>query len=184
MIVPGTDGAGPNNTGPDNTGPDNKVARATEVVTAAAAFVAGVVLILLMLLTTADVAGRYFFNSPINGVFDLTHFAVSIMTFLGLAYCGYRGGHVVIELLYDKLPPGARRVLNRAINLAGCVFFAVIAWRTLVQSIDVRDMGEASQMMELPFFPLYYLVAFGSGLFAWVMGLRIFVPEPEGDTNP
>ncbi len=162
---------------------EHKIARATEIVASAAAYAAGTVLILLMLLTTADVAGRYFFNSPINGVFDLTHFAVSMMTFLGLAYCGYRGGHVVIELLYDKLPPAARRVLNRGINLAGCILFALIAWRTAVQSIDVREMGEASQMMEIPLFPLYCLVAFGSGLFAWVMGLRVFVPEPESDTD-
>ncbi len=138
-----------------------KLARATEIVASAAAYAAGAVLILLMLLTTADVVGRYFFNSPINGVFDLTHFAVSTMVFLGLAYCGYRGGHVVIELLYDKLPMAARGVLNRVINLAGCVLFALIAWRTAVQSIDVRDMGEASQMMEIPLFPLYYVVAFG-----------------------
>ncbi len=157
----------------------NAAARATDIVTSAAAGVAGVVLILLMLLTTADVAGRYFFNSPISGVFDLTHFAVSIMTYLGLAYCGWRGTHVVIELLYDRLPPASRRVLNRVTNLAGCTLFGLISWRTIVQSIDVREMGEASQMMEIPFFPLYYLVAFGSGLFAWVMGLRVFVPEPE-----
>ena len=159
---------------------ENKVVRATEVVTAAAAGVAGVALILLMGLTTADVAGRYFFNSPISGVFDLTHFAVSIMTYLGLGYCGFRGAHVVIELLYDRLPPGAGRVLNRLINLAGCVLFGLISWRTLVQAFDVREMGEASQMMEVPLFPLYCVVAFGSGLFAWVMGLRVFVPEPEG----
>ena len=157
--------------------------RATDVVTSAAAGVAGLVLILLMLLTTADVAGRYFFNSPIDGVFDLTQFAVSIMTFLGLAYCGFRGAHVVIELLYDRLPPGARRVLNRVTNLAGCILFGVIGWRTAVQSIDIREMGEASQMMEIPFWPLYYLVAFGSGLFAWVLGLRVFVPEAESDAG-
>lgn len=157
----------------------NAAARATDIVTSAAAGVAGLVLILLMLLTTADVAGRYFFNSPISGVFDLTHFAVSIMVYLGLAYCGWRGTHVVIELLYDRLPPAARRVLNRVINLAGCTLFGLISWRTAVQSIDIRDMGEASQMMEVPLFPLYYLVAFGSGLFAWVMGLRVFIPEAE-----
>ena len=54
----------------------SQLARATDIVTSAAAGAAGVVLILLMLLTTADVVGRYFFNSPINGVFDLSHFAV------------------------------------------------------------------------------------------------------------
>lgn len=157
----------------------NPLVRATDIATSAAACVAGFALILLMLLTTADVVGRYFFNSPIGGVFDLTHFAVSIMTFLGLAYCGWRGTHVVIELLYDRLPPAARRVLNRVTNLAGCTLFGLISWRTAVQSIDVREMGEASQMMEIPLFPLYYLVAFGAGLFAWVMGLRVFIPEAE-----
>ena len=105
------------------------------------------------------------------------------MVYLGLAYCGIRGGHVVIELLYDKLPRVARGPLNRVINLAGCILFAVIAWRTAVQSWDVREFGEASQMMELPLFPLYGVVAVGSALFAWVMGLRVFIPEPESDTQ-
>lgn len=157
--------------------------RATDIITSAAAGVAGVVLVLLMLLTTADVAGRYFFDSPISGVFDLTHFAVSIMTYLGLAYCGYRGTHVVIELLYDRLPPAAQGVLDRLTNLAGCVLYALICWRTAVQAAEVREMGEASQMMEVPLFPLYCVVAFGSGLFAWVMGLRMFVPEPESESG-
>lgn len=161
---------------------NNPLSRATDIVTTAAAYVAGAVLLLLMLLTTADVAGRYFFNSPIDGVFDLTHFSVSIMVFLGLGYCGFRGGHVVIELLYDKLPRAARGGLKRLIELIGCVLFGLIAWRTAVQSVDVRDMGEASQLMEIPYFPLYWLVAFGAGLFAAVMLLRVFYPEP--DTGP
>lgn len=159
----------------------NKVVRATDAVSTAAAYVAGVVLILLMLLTAADVAGRYFFNSPISGVFDLTHFAVSIMVYLGLAYCATRGAHVVIELLYDKLPEAARGPLDRITNLAGCLLFAVIGWRTAVLSLEVREMGEASQMMEIPLFPLYCVVAFGSVLFAWVLGLRVIFPETESD---
>ena len=160
-----------------------RIARATEAVTTAAAWGAGLVLALLMLLTTADVAGRYFFNAPIDGVFDLTHFAVSTMTYLGLAYCGWRGAHVTIELLYDKLPRAMQGVLDRLINLAGGVLFALIAWRTWVQSIDVRDMGEASQMMEIPLFPLYWLVAFGAGLFAWVLALRVLVPAPDSGAD-
>ena len=158
----------------------NKIVRATDAVSTLAAYAAGVVLVLLMLLTVADVVGRYF-GSPINGVFDLTHFAVAIMVYLGLAYCGMRGAHVVIELLYDKLPRATQAPFNRVINLAGCVLFAVICWRTAVQSLDVREFGEASQMMELPLFPLYIVVSVGAGLFAWVMALRLFIPEPESD---
>ena len=155
------------------------IVRATEIVVTASAYVAGFVLVLLMILTTADVAGRYFFNSPITGVFDLTHFAVLIMTFLGLAYCGFRRGHVSIELLFDRFSRPVRRVLNRAINLVGAILFTVIAWRSLVQSVDVREFGEASQLVEIPFFPLYWLLAFGALLFAAVMALRVFVRESD-----
>ena len=72
-----------------------------------------------------------------------------------------------------------RRVLNRAINLVGAVLFTIIAWRSLVQSVDVREFGEASQLVEIPFFPLYWLLAFGALLFAAVMALRVFVREPD-----
>jgi TRAP-type C4-dicarboxylate transport system permease small subunit len=155
------------------------VSRITDVVVTAVACMAGLVLVFLMLMTTAGVVGRKF-GIPINGVFDLTHFTVLIMTFFGMAYCGYRGSHVSIELLYQHLGRRTRNVLNRAINLLGCVLFAVIAWQTFVQSYIVREINESSQLLEIPYFPFYWMVAFGAGLFAFVMGLRVFVPEPEG----
>ena len=154
------------------------VSRITNVVVTAVAGLAGLTLVFLMLMTTAGVIGRKL-GYPINGVFDLTHFTVLIMTFFGLAYCGYRGAHVSIELLYRFLGPRTRDVLNRVINLAGCVLFVVIAWRTYEQSIVVREINESSQLLEIPFYPFYWLVAFGCALFAFVMGLRIFVPAPE-----
>jgi TRAP-type C4-dicarboxylate transport system permease small subunit len=104
---------------------------------------------------------------------------VLIMVFLGLAYCGYQGSHIAIELFYDKLSRPLARALDRLINLAGCLLFVIIAWRAVVQSLDVRDFGEASQLLLIPYFPFYWLLAFGALLFAWVMGLRVFVPEPE-----
>lgn len=161
----------------------SNAARATNAVVTAAAAVAGAVLLLLMVLTTADVAGRYFFNHPLTGVFDLTHFAVLIMVWLGLGYCAFRGGHVVIELLYDRLRAPAARTLLRAINLIGCLLFIAIAATSVVQSIDVREFNETSQLLLIPLYPLYWVLAFGAVLFAWVMALRIFVPEPEKDAS-
>ena len=160
------------------------IVRATRLVVAAAAFIAGGILIALMLLTTADVAGRYFFNSPITGVFDITHFAVLVMVFLGLAYCGFHNGHVAIDIFYNKMGRGVQGLLNRFISLAGGLFFLVIAWRTLVQSVDVREFNEASQLVLIPFYPFYYVLAFGAALFAFVMILRIFFPAEEKPDTP
>lgn len=156
------------------------IVRAIGALSQAAAFVAGVVLMALMLLTAVDVAGRYFLDAPLEGVFDLTHFAVLIMVYFGLAYCGFRDDHVTIELVYDRLPAAVRRWLDRLTNLAGSVLFAAIAWRMVVQSIDVRLFGEASQLLGVPLFPFYWIASAGAALFAAVLALRIFVPRPAG----
>ncbi len=160
---------------------EGPASRIVGILVTAPAYVAGAVLVLLMLLTVADVTGRYFFNAPLGGVFDLTQFAVLIMTFLSFAYCAWHRAHVVIELLYNRLGKGAQRVLGRVINLAGCVLFVLIGWRALVQSVDVREFAEASQLLTIPFFPFYWVVAFGAGLTALVLAFRLFVPDPESD---
>lgn len=157
----------------------NPVVRATDATVTASAYVAGAVLVVLMLLTVADVVGRYFFNAPLSGVFDLTQFAVLIMTFLSFAYCAFRGAHVVIEIVYDRLPRGLRFVARRGANAAGAVLFAVIAWRAVVQSVDVRDFNETSQLLLIPYWPFYYVVAFGSVLFAVVLVLKTVMDLPE-----
>ena len=162
-------------------GPGQKIARVTNIAVSAAAYAAGTILVSLMLLTTADVIGRYFFNAPITGVFDLTHFAVLTMSFLGLAYCGFRGGHIVIELLYDRLSLPVGRALKRVVNLVGCVLFLLIAWQSVVQSVDVREFNETSQLLMIPYFPFYWVVAFGSVLFALVMALHTVYPESENE---
>ncbi|HUT50707.1 MAG TPA: TRAP transporter small permease [Alphaproteobacteria bacterium] len=154
------------------------ISRITRIVVTGAACIAGGILVFLMFMTTFGVIGRKL-GYPINGVFDLTHFTVLTMTFLGMAYCGFHGAHVSIELLYQRLGPATRRILDRGINLVGCVIFLVIAWRTYLQSDLVREINESSQLLEIPYYPFYWLAALGSLMFALVMLLRVFVPEPE-----
>lgn len=158
------------------------VSRITRIVVTGAACVAGGVLVFLMFMTTFGVIGRKF-GYPINGVFDLTHFTVLVMTFLGMAYAGFHGAHVTIELLYQRLRPRTQRILDRLINLLGFGVFLVIAWRTYVQSILIREINESSQLLEIPHYPFYWLAAAGSLLFALVMLLRVFVPESR-DREP
>jgi TRAP-type C4-dicarboxylate transport system permease small subunit len=158
---------------------DSALVRSTNAAVTASAVLAGVVLFALMILTTVDVIGRYFFNAPLGGVVDLTEFSVLLMTFLSFAYCGYRGAHVVIELLYDRFGHRTQMVLRVVANLAGAALFGVMAWRLVVQSVDVREFAESSQLLTIPFWPFYIAIAFGAALFAWVMLLRVFADLPD-----
>lgn len=62
--------------------------------------IAGSSLILpLTVLTVADVFLRYFFNSPIRGVTDLTEFVLVIIVFPSLSWCALSGTHVSVDIV-------------------------------------------------------------------------------------
>ena len=162
---------------------DGAAVRLTNRVATAFAAVAGVVLLALMVVTSLDVAGRYFLNRPIEGVFDLTQLAVVVIAFFGLAYCAAQDGHVTIEVLFNLFGKSTQRVLNRIINLAGAALMILIAWRTMVESTDSRELGETSNLLLIPFFPFFWVVAAGSFLFALALLLRVFIPVSKVDSD-
>jgi TRAP-type C4-dicarboxylate transport system permease small subunit len=66
--------------------------------------VAGATLFGMMLLTTADVGGRYFFNSPILGAVELTQLMLAALVFLSLPVVCWRQEHVSVDLLDAVFP--------------------------------------------------------------------------------
>ncbi len=142
-----------------------------------AGYLAGLTLVALMLGTVADVAGRYFFNAPITGVFDLTHFAVVIMVYLGLGYCTYFGAHAAIDFIFDRFPAFIRNIVQRLADLAAAALLCVISWQTGKSGIQVRDFNQTSQLLEWPVYPLYWIVVFGCLLTALVLIVHALRPD-------
>ena len=60
----------------------------------------------LMLLTTADAGGRYLFNRPITGAYEITtNYLMIAAVFMALTF-GYReGAYIRVTFLADRLPP-------------------------------------------------------------------------------
>ena len=53
-------------------------------------------------LTTVDVVGRYVFNSPITGVFEITEYLVLILIFSFIGYTQSQKSHVAVDLLLAR----------------------------------------------------------------------------------
>lgn len=158
--------------------------RAAKTAATLFAYCAGAVLVALMAGTVADVLGRYLFNSPLLGVFDLTHFAVVIVVYLGMAYCTYHASHATIELLYNRLSAPLARFMDRLINIAAAVIMAILAWRAGVDGIQVKQFGQASQLLQIPLWPAYWVVVAGCALTALIFLMHAIWPERiEKDTH-
>lgn len=133
----------------------------------AMALLAGLVLLALMLFTVLDVAMRYFFNAPFRGSLEATEFSMALIVFLSLAYCGWQGGHIAVDLFESYLRAPALRLLPSAMALIGAGLFGLIAWQLVVETSHA--WSQVSNMLRVAYWPFKLVAAFGSALFALVL---------------
>jgi TRAP-type C4-dicarboxylate transport system permease small subunit len=129
--------------------------------------VAGWILMLLMIYTVADVVLRYVFNRPFSGSLEITEFAMSAIVFLGIAYCGWLGGHVAVDILDRPLDDPRLRFIPVILLLVSAMLFAAIAWLSAVEALT--STHRVSNMMRWPHWPFQLTVAFGSAMYAIVL---------------
>lgn len=95
----------------------------------------------LVLVTCLDVVGRYLFDSPLGGAFELIEVLLAALVFAALPITTWKGGHVEVDLLLPLLPRGAARALGR---LGGAVVAAVLlffAFRLVLLTEDLLAAG-------------------------------------------
>ncbi|WP_102224543.1 TRAP transporter small permease [Acidimangrovimonas sediminis] len=125
--------------------------RALEVI--AAALVVG-----LILVTCVDVVGRYLFNAPLRGAYDLTQILLGALVFAALPLVTARGGHVEVDLFLSLMPARAARVLGVAAAVVTALVLVYFAFRLGFKVEDDVTTGRATQGIG---FPLWTLGAVG-----------------------
>src|SRR5262245_23340948 len=116
----------------------------------------------MMFLTTADALGRYLFNRPIMGAYEVTEkYLMVAAIFLGLSYA-YRGGIFIrVSFLVDRLPPPLKRAadhLAHAVSLLYCLVFTVATGQQAL-----RALSDDTTLTTLPVLvgPAYLLIPAG-----------------------
>ena len=130
-----------------------------------AALLGGVFLVAVLLLTVLDVILRHTRDAAVPGAFELTELAMAAIVFLGLAQTQHRGEHIAIDLLYERLPPPGRRLLDGLVHQVSLLVSGAVAWQLVVHLDRVRAGGEVTAVLGLPLYPAVALAAAGFGLF-------------------
>ena len=131
------------------------------------------VLMLMMLLTSVDVCGRYLFNRPVLGAYDLTQLMMIVVVFFCIANTQVNKGHVGISIVVDLLPEKTKAVIESAGYFLGLVLFLVIAWQNAVKANLMRIGGATTASLEVPTYPFFLVIAFGSVLMCLVLLLDL-----------
>ncbi len=115
----------------------------------------------MMCLTTLDVIGRYLFNKPVLGAFELTEFLVLILIFSYLAYTQSVDAHVSVELFVGRLPKKIQTLIylfNHTVSLA---LMMLVAWKSFEKAMELIETGENSPNLSLPNYPFVFFMTLG-----------------------
>src|SRR5215467_6819562 len=95
-------------------------------------FSAAVLLFCLMALTTADVIGRYIFNWPIRGAFEITELLLLTLIFAGLPLASRADEHVTLDFIDMLLSSRSQLLLRRSVDLFCGLLFLGLAYRVWI----------------------------------------------------
>lgn len=134
--------------------------------------VAGATLFGMMLLTTADVTGRFIFNSPILGAVELTQLMLAAVIFLSLPVVCWREEHVSVDLLDAVFPARWIWVRQVVVNLIVTLALWVMAGRVWALGVRAFDWGDVTEFLRIPVGYLIYLMAIMLALSALLTLMR------------
>ena len=157
--------------------------KATDKLNGALKYLCVALLFGMMLLGTVDVGGRYLFNSPVSGTYEIFGVLLPCIVLLGLAYTQAARAHIRITLVFERLPSQLQRVLGVFTTLIAMFITVLIGWHGLALSLRFWHMGKEIDTIQVPIFipqlvvPLGALVLF---LVLLVQLLQYLVKPGEG----
>jgi len=86
-----------------------------------------VLLIASLIVTSAGVFWRYLLNDSISWSEELGRFLLVWISFLGAAMAAYRGSHIAINFVFERLPHGMQLWLSRTVDILIIVFLGALA---------------------------------------------------------
>jgi TRAP-type C4-dicarboxylate transport system permease small subunit len=130
------------------------------------AAVVGLMIILAVIFVVIDVAGRYFFSSPIGWVLEATEYILLSIPFLAMAWLVRKAeGHVRIELLVQALPQAWQNRLNIFSSLLASSACGLATYYAVETTIDhfLRNIVTPG-IYPIPKFTIIAIVSLGLGL--------------------
>ena len=138
-------------------------------------YVASMSTFVLMLLTTADAGGRYIFNRPITGAYEITSNYLEIAAvFLAATYAYREGAYIRVTFFVDRLPFKVKLVVNHFVQVVSMLYGVLLVIATYQQVSRVfSDHTTLSSLDFIPLWPAYVIVPVGLFFMSLAMLLDI-----------
>ena len=122
------------------------------------AIAGGLVLTIITVMSVASTASRAVTGRPLLGDFELVQLGCAVAVAAFLPWGQMRRSHVLVDFFTTGVTANTRRVLDGmgALLIAGCA--ALIAWRMVIGTVDLKSSGESSMLLGVPIWYAYALM--------------------------
>ena len=136
-------------------------------------WISALAIVLMMLMTVADVVLR-FFRCPIPGTYDVVGLLAALTISFSLGYTSIEKGHISVEYIMQKFSDKVKIAVNAINNFIATLFFAVAAWESAIYAMNLKQSGEVSLTLQIPFSPILYGMSVSSMVVCLVLLVDFF----------
>lgn len=149
-----------------------------------------VLLFAMMALTSADVLGRYVFDAPISGAFEIVQYLMAIVVFAALPATTASSSHLSVSIIPTTLRGPFGRAHRVFIRLVSALALLLIASRMALQAQILASSQQVSGYLEFPLAPIATVMAVFASLAFLIIVVQLIAvvlghdaPAPEGEPN-
>lgn len=135
--------------------------------------IVGTTIFLMMAITFVDVVGRYGFNAPIPGGFELIEFLMPLSIFAGLPIITRRRTHIIVSILDGWFRGRIGDVRQLVVDAGSLAVVAFIAERMWSQGDGLAEAQIESGYLEWPVAPAAYAISMLSVITCVVLLLMV-----------
>ena len=131
----------------------------------------------MMVLSTVDVIGRYFFNSPVLGAYEITEYLMLITVFSFLPLAQSEKVHINVDIVFNRLPAGVQNIFMRFNHLVCLLLMILVTWMGIQRIWELKRTGEASVLLKIPDYPFAAFLVIGCLVFCFEFFKDFFGPQ-------
>ncbi|TPE43801.1 TRAP transporter small permease [Amaricoccus solimangrovi] len=143
--------------------------------TLALAYAAGAGLLFMVATIATAVIMRYVAGTPLLGVNEVVQLTAVAVAMLALPYCTDERAHVRVDVLDNAIGPRGRWFGDALSRLLSGAVLSVLAWRSALKALDAWEYADTTNMLGLPIWPFYALIALGIALCVLVLAEQLLL---------
>jgi len=114
------------------------------------ALAGGLVFVALVAMQIVTIVARKLWSWTVPGDLELLQMGAAFASASFFAWCHMVGGEVKVDFFTDCMPPRRIATMDAVGALLVAAFGALLAWRTGVGALSVREAGETSAILGWP----------------------------------